>query len=141
MDALTIEGIAGYNGDYPLDMTYFTNRELHLIKEVSGVRAGELEEAFAAGDNDLMVAIAAIMIWRKTGTKPNLDALWDAEAGKFTFNMEDSEDEPEDDDSLPPKIAPDDAGSTSEPSPEDGATLNGSTESPESVLSRIGAQG
>ena len=87
-DTITIEGVPGYNGEYPLDITYFTNRELHLIKKVSGVRAGELTEAFNAGDNDLMVAVAAIAIQRHTHKDVNVDALWDAEAGKFTFNME-----------------------------------------------------
>lgn len=141
MDSITIEGIPAYNGEYPLDMTYFTNRELNLIKTVSGLRAGELTEAFGAGDNDLMVAVAAIAIWREKGEKPNLDALWDAEVGKFTFNIAEPE-LAEDDESLPPEIAPDESETNDDSSPDDGATSNGSSDNlPENALRAIGAQG
>lgn len=141
MDSITIEGIPAYNGDYPLDMTYFTNRELNLIKTVSGVRAGELPEAFAAGDNDLMVAIAAIAIWRQKGEKPNLEPLWDAEAGKFTLTVEDPEEQAEDDESLPPEIAPDESEANDDSSPEDGAISNGTSDHPVKDLRAIGVQG
>lgn len=140
MDSLRIEGIRAYDGDYPLDMTYFTNRELNFIKTVSGIRAGELEEAFSAGDNDLMVAIAGIAIWRKMGEKPNMDALWDTPAGKFTFLMEDTADE-EDDDDVPPPIAPDEPATTGSGQPPVGESLNGALALPASDLSRIGVQG
>jgi hypothetical protein len=139
MDTLTIEGIPAYNGEYPLDSSYFTNRELNLIKTVSGVRAGELGEAFGAGDNDLMVALAAIAIWRAKGEKPNIDALWDAEAGKFTLNIAEPESEPEDE-SLPPSTAPDESDKHDDSSQEDGAISNGSSDLLESDLRAIGAQ-
>lgn len=29
------------DGEYPLDASYFTNRELHLIKREANVRAGK----------------------------------------------------------------------------------------------------
>jgi hypothetical protein len=138
MDSLTIEGIPAYNGDYPLDMSYFTNRELHLIKEVSGVRAGELSESFSAGDNDLMVAIAAIAIWRSKGERPNMDALWDAAAGKFTFNIEDAEAE-DDDDSLPPPIAPDEPDKLGEHLTGDGGTSTDGSAHPVNDRNSIGA--
>jgi hypothetical protein len=141
MDTLTIEGVLGFNGEYPLDISYFTNRELHLIKKESGVRAGELTEAFAAGDNDLMVCIAAIVVWRKTGTEPNMAAFWDAEAGKFTFNMEEPETEEDDDESIPLSTESEPSDTPTDSSKEDGETSNGTSALPESVLHRIGAQG
>jgi hypothetical protein len=139
MDSILIEGIPAYNGEYPLDISYFTNRELHLIKELSGVRAGELEEAFAAGDNDLMVAVAAIAIWRKTRVKPDLDAIWDAEAGKFTLRV--AETVEDDDESVPPPIEPDAHATTGVGLGNAGSSSNGLSDRPESVLSRIGTPG
>jgi hypothetical protein len=145
MDTLTIEGIPTYNGEYPLDMSYFSNRELHFIKEVTqtknspGIRAGELQEAFTAGDNDLMVALAGIAIWRKTKVQPNMEPLWEAEAGKFTFEVEAPPDE-EDDDG-PPESEPDESGNKPENSQLVGETSNGHSDLPASVLSRTGAQG
>jgi hypothetical protein len=138
MDSLTIEGIPVYNGEYPLDMSYFTNRELNLIKTVSGVRAGELSEAFEAGDNDLMVAIAAIAIWRSKGEKPNMDPLWDAAAGKFTFNIEDTEAETEDE-SLPPPTEPDEPDRPSENLTVDGVTSSDGSGLPANGRNSIGA--
>jgi hypothetical protein len=138
MDTITIEGVRAYNGDYPLDLSYFTNRELNLIKTVSGVRAGELSEAFEAGDNDLMVAIAAIAIWRKSGDKPNVDMLMDAEAGKFTFKLEAEADE---DESLPPPTEPGNDETTADGNSSDGESSNGSTDHQENVLRAIGAPG
>lgn len=139
MPSLTIEGVPGYDGEYPLDLSYFTNRELHLIKELSGVRAGELEEAFEAGDNDLMVALAAIAVTRKRGSKPNLDALWDAPAAKLTLNADADEEGAEgDDESLPPQTEPDDDATSRSASTSDGLVSGNSSAPPESDLRRIG---
>lgn len=61
-----IKGVPGFDGVYPLDTKEepLTLRELHLIKKVSGVRSGELEEAGDAGDSDLMVALAVVAMRR-----------------------------------------------------------------------------
>lgn len=72
------------DGDYQLDESYFTNRELHLIKRETGVRAGELEEAFEAKDNDLLVVLAEVALARNGKTVP-LDVLWDAKGGQITI--------------------------------------------------------
>ncbi len=37
--------IPALDGEFELDTSYFTNRELHMIKKLSGLRAGEFEEA------------------------------------------------------------------------------------------------
>lgn len=48
---------------YPIPET-FTYREIGTIKRVSGLRAGELEDALAAGDVDVIVALAVIAATR-----------------------------------------------------------------------------
>lgn len=83
-----IEGLPPYDGDHPIDLERFTNRELHLIKEMSGVRANELTESFQAGDNDLIVAFCAIALQR-AGLTVDRDRLWDAEVGKIDLVVED----------------------------------------------------
>ena len=110
MPTLKIEGVSRLDGEYPLDITSFTNRELHLIKQESGVRAGEIEEAFGAGDNDLIVVIALIVLQREgKGQAAQIkDALWDAEAGAITFDFSDLEEE---EDALPPADEPPASGS------------------------------
>jgi hypothetical protein len=66
----------------------FTNRELHIIKQVAGVRAGQLFEAMEAGDSDLLVALAHIAIRRMKLNRPSLDELWDLPAGDITVGAE-----------------------------------------------------
>ena len=84
MDKIVISGIVGLDGEYPIDAGYFTNRELHTIKRLSGVRVGELDDALEAGDSDLIVAIAAIALQRN-GARFLEDMLWDAQIGAIQF--------------------------------------------------------
>ncbi len=140
MDKLTVDGIPAYNGTYDIDLSYFTNAELHLIKKETGLRAGELSEAFAAGDNDLMVAIAAIAIWRKNRDQPNMAPLWDAESGKFTFEMAEAEDEPEDD-SLPPQTGPGEPATIADANESDGLTSSDDSDRQANDLKAIGVPG
>lgn len=102
--AITITGVNGYDGEYPLDLDehFFTNGELKDIKLMTGVRGGELMEAFSAGDNDLVVAFAVIAI-RRSGKVIQPDVLWNAEAGCIVF-ADDSDSEGEQ--SLPPPSEP-----------------------------------
>lgn len=94
MDHIKIEGIHVYNGVHPLDVTYFTNRELHIIKKVAGVRANELNDAFQAGDTDLIVALAVIAL-RRGGHQVEEDLIWDAPLGSVTFvSEEETEQDP-----------------------------------------------
>ncbi len=102
MAKLVIEGVHGLNGEYETDFSYFTNREWRTIKELSGVRMGEFEKAMEAGDNDLIVAMTVIAL-RRRNIDVNVDALWDAEAGKILLRMDD---EDAGDDALPPVSAP-----------------------------------
>jgi len=79
-----IEGLPPYDGDHKIELEAFTNRELHLIKEISGVRAAELEASFNAGDNDLVVAFAVIALQR-AGLTVDRDRIWDAPVGAIKF--------------------------------------------------------
>lgn len=95
---LTITGHGVYDGDYPFDFDKpFTMRELHILKRISGARAGELSEAFAAGDSDVLLAVAVIAVRR---TRPDWEAFeaiaWEAEAGllELVFPEDDADDPP-----------------------------------------------
>ena len=115
MPILKVEGVPPLDGEYDLDITSFTNRELHIIKQESGVRAGELEEAFGAGDNDLLVAITLIILRREGKGEPAAlrDLIWDADAGAVTFDLTDDEQaEAAEVEALPPASEP---GEPSEP--------------------------
>jgi hypothetical protein len=97
------EGLPVIDGEYELDASYFTNRELHLIKREANVRAGEVTEALEARDNDVFVVLAYIALQRAGKGDIPIDALWDMEAGKITFDFSDEEQEI---DALPPEIVP-----------------------------------
>lgn len=64
----------------------FTNRELHVIKTVAGVRAGEIFEALNAGDSDVLVALAHVAVIRNGTARPSLEELWDMEAGSISID-------------------------------------------------------
>ncbi len=85
-NTISIKGVPPYDGDYPIELERITNRELSTIKRLSGVRGAELSDAFAAGDNDLFVALTIIALQR-SGKIVVEDAIWDAESGSITFNL------------------------------------------------------
>lgn len=92
------------DGEYDLDVGTFTNRELHTIKKVAGVRVGEFEDAMLALDNDLVLAFALIAL-RRSGKTVSDEMLWDFNAGAITLDLSDEE-EPVEDDALPPAAEP-----------------------------------
>lgn len=73
----------GDRGEYDVTPP-FTNREMHLIKQIAGVRAAEFEEAVEKGDTDILVALAHIAVLRVKQQRPTLDELWDMPAGDIT---------------------------------------------------------
>lgn len=117
-----IEGLHPYDGDYPFDFENLTNRDHHIIKEISGVRGNELEDAFQARDNDLIVAFCEIAL-RKAGVAVNRDALWDAPVGAIQLVADDEEEQEspplappsEDDKPSEPAERPQDSGEGSAP--------------------------
>lgn len=89
MDKFIVTGIPAFNGDYPIDIGTFTMRELQIIKRMSGVRAGELEEAFNAGDTDLILAIAVIAVRRSGKAWEQFEAIaWESELGAIEFHSD-----------------------------------------------------
>lgn len=104
MDKIKIAGIDAYDGEYDIDVSVLTNRDLHTIKRISGVRAGELQDAMEAADADLIVAFTVIALQRHG--KPVIeDILWDAPAGKITYVGEPAEADPvEGSPSTPPAL-------------------------------------
>lgn len=103
MAKVVIAGGLTVDGEYELDASYFTNRELHLIKKEASVRAGEVSDALEAGDNDLFVVLAYIALQRAGRGDMPIDVLWDMEAGKITFDFSEEEQEA---DALPPESEP-----------------------------------
>lgn len=108
LDTLTIDGIdRAVDGTYEFDFIdligNLTNREIHRIKVMTGVRYGEMLDAFKAGDNDLNVAFAAILLQRR-GKRVDDDVLWDAPAGsRIHLHIHDRDEEPAGDDVSPPE--------------------------------------
>lgn len=82
-DKIKVQNLPPYDGEYELGGG-LTNREFHTIKRISGLRVGEIDEAFQAGDNDLIIAFTVIALQR-AGMHVNEDILWDAETGKITY--------------------------------------------------------
>lgn len=126
MAKVTISGVAPWDGDYDLDLSRLTNRELHEIKKVSGVRAGELDDALSGGDNDVLVALALVAAAR-AGKMIPADRLWDADVESIVFDFR--EDEQQEDETVPPASGPepaDDASSSSE--------LSGASSSPDGEI-------
>ncbi len=122
MAKIKIEGLPGWDGEYDFDGSYFTNRELQLIKRETGIRAGELEDAMLVQDNDLVVAVTLIAL-KRLGKEIPAEMLWDAPVGKITMELDEGEA-----DAGPPAVPP----SGPEPSDSSGnaAPISGSGSSP-----------
>lgn len=93
MATITLSGCDPFDGVYDLDFeTPFNTGELNIIKTISGVRAQELQDAFAAGDTDLIVALAVVAMHRvgKVTRKqaPHVaEVLWEAPANGIKFDV------------------------------------------------------
>lgn len=99
MATIEIQGVG-----YPFPESY-TYKELSTIKKISGVRAGEIAEAAAAGDTDVIVALAVIVMER-AGLKPDVDKLYALDADQITAPDAKPDDEEE---VLPPAAAAEEA--------------------------------
>jgi hypothetical protein len=96
-DKLIVTGVgASVDGEYDCDIIgmlvpgnpeTLTNAEGRRIKLMTGLRAGELEEALLSDDNDLTVAVAAVVLARH-GKTVDEKKLWDAPMGAgLTFHV------------------------------------------------------
>ena len=100
MDRIVIKGIGVFDGEYPLDLEeqWFNAAELHIVKRMAGVRQGEMEEALAAADNDILVSFAVIAV-RRSGKfqKHQLaqfeDMLWEADSRSIDFIVDAKEED------------------------------------------------
>ena len=90
MAKIVIRDIPGLNGEYDLDLGRFRNDELRLIKKEAGVRAGEIEEAMRALDNDLVISFALIAL-KRAGKDVPPSALWEADVGSVSMDFSDEE--------------------------------------------------
>lgn len=139
---IKIEGVhPSIDGEYPLDLSAFTNRDYHDIKRIAKVRAREIIDAFENGDTDLVVAFAVIAL-RRAGKPAVEDALWDAPVGRITLEVGDTEEVEE----RPPTLAPsngtpsahDGGYALSERKPSSGDDSSNGTDAPESDPSPTG---
>jgi hypothetical protein len=125
-----ISGIDGFDGEYPIDIGSFTMRELNIIKRVSGLRAGEIEDALKAGDSDLLVAIATLAVRREGKNWEQFELLaWESDSANFVLVV------PEEDDAdVPPSVLPpplDEPGNSNESQTTSGDDSETPSESPE----------
>lgn len=132
MAKVIIEGSGNplLDGEYPIDETPLTNREWHTIKQVSGVRPREFEDAIEQADNDLVVALAAIAV-RRAGKNIPVDMLWDMEGGLIRLDLRGDEEE-----ELPPAEPPSSNGgaaSDGEQPPQPGTSSSSASENPVST--------
>ena len=108
-DKLIVKGVhEQIDGDYTCDILgmltvghpeSMTNRELHRIKVMTGILAGDLMDAITNSDMDASVALTAVILERK-GKSFQDDWLWDAPMGSgITFEIRKAEEEEE----LPPQ--------------------------------------
>ena len=92
---IAIEGVGkGIDGAYEFDYAYFTIRELHEIKRLSGCRTSEIGEALEAGDVDVTVALAVVALKRE-GREVDVNRLWDAHVGAIRLVFPEEEEDPE----------------------------------------------
>lgn len=92
MPALVLKGVEPWDGSYPFADWRFTNRELHRIKEISGIRAGELLDALDSNDTAAFVGVAAVILARH-GKHVDVDDLWEANIGSITIDLDAQEDD------------------------------------------------
>ena len=98
---------------YPMPET-FTYREMGRIKTLTGIRAGEIEDALLAGDTDVIVAIAQIAAERAGDSAP-IEAMENLDFGAIRV-------EAEEDPTPAAEEAADDAGDAPQMTPETGGT-------------------
>ena len=86
MMTLVVKGCAPWDGRYEFDDFSFTNRELYEIKQLSGIRAGELIEALETNDTAAYVGVAMVVLQRH-GHRLDPDDLWNAKVGSISIEL------------------------------------------------------
>jgi hypothetical protein len=93
MDTIRIEGVPQYDGEYPIDVSTLTMRELHQMKQLTGLRLFEFDSALAVGDLDVIVGLAVVSLQR-AGKTVDADLIWDAELGAVSLIVGDDDGPP-----------------------------------------------
>ncbi len=83
---IIINGAPPWDGEYPFDDFSFTNRELYDIKQLCGIRAGELIEALDANDTGAYVGVAMAVL-KRHGKLLEPDDLWNADVGSIRIDL------------------------------------------------------
>jgi len=91
MTAVIITDCSPWDGRYEFDDFSFTNRELYEIKQLSGIRAGELIEALETNDTAAYVGVAMVVLQRH-GHRLDPDDLWNAKVGSISIELGGGED-------------------------------------------------
>jgi len=86
VSAVIISGCAPWDGRYEFPDFALTNRELHRVKTLCGIRAGELIDALDANDTGAYVAFAAVVMERN-GKAVEVDDLWDSAVGSIRIEL------------------------------------------------------
>lgn len=137
-DRLTIQGLGGIDGEYEFDLAALleidnpdtiTQREAHKIKQATGLRLGELEDAMQAGDADVVVAVAIVVLDRR-GKRYDVEALWRAPLGSIRIDVADADAEPEGEEADPLALSGDSP--ASEPPESSGGGSGGPPSAPPS---------
>ena len=102
---IVIKGIGGIDGEYDLDIgamldfghpETLTQGEAHKIKKATGLRLGELEDAVDAGDTDMVIAFAIVVLDRAK-KRYDIESLWDAPLGAVILEADESASDEADD--------------------------------------------
>jgi hypothetical protein len=142
MAKLTVNGVPGFDGEYPdLDLGRITIDEWRDIKRHTGLRAGEMMDAYEAGDVDGIAALAAIALTR--AGKPSAEvwaALGQAEPTSLDFDFTDEEqaEEAVDPPAATPTGSDEPVSATGDDNGSSGGTSSASLALPARDLSRTG---
>lgn len=103
-DVLIVDGLGRrFDGEYPCDIPgllsvtsdeSLTVREAHFVKQFSGMRGGEIPEAFVVGDVALRAAMAYVIL-RRAGKSLDEAMVWEGRISTFRFVLGQGEEEGE----------------------------------------------
>lgn len=126
---ITIEGTVQFDGTFDLDLDArpLNHWDTHVIKNIADVRGGQLSDALAEGDTDLIVALAVIALERAGKiTKKEImearDVIYEAPLGKIAL-IDDATEEAAD--AVPPPSEPAANGDANATNGSSGASTNG----------------
>lgn len=89
MNYITIDIPGQVKRKYPVPES-FTYRELGMIKNETGLRPGDFEEALATGDPDIVISLAVVCAQR-AGHKITRDDLLDLDVGAIMTESDDED--------------------------------------------------